>query len=95
MRGILDQKDKIPFTIELMPSINPTKEFKAAVQVIEESQDEEALKNSFTTLRKIVIFHTDLLKSSPFILSSVVARIKRYISSDFNSLLTVHALKSL
>jgi len=93
MRKLLDQGDKIPFTIELMPSQNPSKEFNAAVQVIEESQDEEALKNSFTTVRKIAIFNTDLIKSSPFILSSLIARIKRYISSDANFLLNMHAMK--
>ncbi|CAI2387636.1 unnamed protein product [Moneuplotes crassus] len=95
MRKLLDQGDKVPFTIELMPSKNPTQEFNSAVQVIEESQDVEALKNSFTTLRKIVVFHTDLLKSSPFILTSVVGRLKRYISSDSNHLLSQHALKTL
>lgn len=95
MKKLLDQGDRVPYTIELMPAKNPTKEFSAAVKVIDEPTDEDALKNSFTTIRKIIVYSTDMIKSSPIVLSSIIARLKRYISSDSNHILTVHALKTL
>lgn len=95
MKRILNQGDKVPFTMELMPSKMPSEEFSAAVKVIEDSQDVEALKNAFTTLRKIIIFNTDLIASSPFVIENVVKRIMRYIGSEANYLLTLHSLRTL
>ena len=44
MKRVLDLGDRVPFTMELMPSKMPSEEFTAAVKVIEDSQDIEALK---------------------------------------------------
>ena len=94
MKKLLDQGDRIPFSIELTPCKIPTNEFNSAIKVIDESQDADALKSSFLTIRKVAVFHTDLIKSSPFILSNLIARIKRYIASDANIMLSLHSLKA-
>ena len=95
MKRVLDLGDRVPFTMELMPSRMPSEEFTAAIKVIEDSQDVEALKNAFTTLRCIVIYNLSLVTSSPSVVSSLFDRIKRYIASESNFLLTIHACRTL
>ena len=94
MKKLLDPGDRIPYSIELTTCKKPTNEFNSAIKVIDDSQDINALKSAFITIRKVSVFHTDLIKNSPFILSNLIARIKRYIASDANSILSLHSLKA-
>ena len=65
-----------------MPCQKPSDEFKAAVKVLDQSEDLKALQNAFTTVRKISLFHSGLLDSVALILESIVGRVKKY---DFPS----------